>query len=120
MAQAAATPEFKKGTELNVNGVKVVVMTDNRLPLVNWRLTMRRGSYSEPKEKKGVASLCSEMLRHGTAAQSYEQLNEDLESRGISISIGHGGDVTSLVGSCTTEQLDHGIQRSHEMLLQPR
>jgi zinc protease len=120
MAKAAATPEFKKGTELNVNGVKVVVMTDDRLPLVNWRLTMRRGSYSEPKEKKGIASLCSEMLRHGTTVLTYEQLNEDLESRGISIGIGNGGDITNLIGSCTSDQLDHGVQRSREILLTPR
>jgi zinc protease len=120
MAQAAASPEFKKGTELAVNGVKVVVMTDNRLPLVNWRLTMRRGSYSEPKDKKGIATLCGEMLRHGTTAQSYEELNQDLESRGISIGVGHGGDITNLTGSCTSDQLDHAIQRSHEILLRPR
>jgi zinc protease len=95
-------------------------MTDNRLPLVNWRLTMRRGSYSEPKDKKGIATLCGDMLRHGTTAQSYEELNQDLESRGISIGVGHGGDITNLTGSGTSDQLEHAIQRSHEILLQPR
>src|SRR5205823_2128886 len=29
-------------------------------------------------------------------------------------------DFVALNGSCTTEELDHGITRSHEMLLQPR
>ena len=46
LAKAAAAPEFKKGTEIDVHGVKVIVMTDNRLPLVSWNLAMRRGSHS--------------------------------------------------------------------------
>jgi zinc protease len=120
MAKAAATPEFAKGTEMDVNGIKVVVMTDNRLPLVNWSLTMRRGSHSEPKAKKGLASMTAEMLRRGTTVQTYQQLNDDLESRGITIGVGDGGDTTHLSGSCTTDQLDHAMQRSREMLLQPR
>lgn len=120
LAKAAAAPEFKKGTELNVDGVKVVVMTDNRLPLVNWSLTMRRGSHAEPADKKGLAGLTTEMLRRGTTVQSYEELNDDLESRGISIAVSDGGDNTKLSGACTTEQLEHGFAKSREILLQPR
>lgn len=120
LAKGAAAPEFKKGTQIDVQGVKVIVMTDNRLPLVSWNLAMRQGSHSEPEDKKGVASICAEMLRHGTMAQPYEELSDDLESRGISIGVSDGGDFTSLVGSCTSEQLDHAMQRTREILLQPR
>jgi zinc protease len=120
LAKGAAAPEFKKGTEIDVNGVKVIVMTDNRLPLVSWNLSMRRGSHSESAATKGTASICAEMLRRGTAVQAYEELNDDLESRGISIGVSDGGDHTTLSGSCTTSQLDHAIQKSHEILLQPR
>jgi zinc protease len=81
---------------------------------------MRRGSHSESAATKGTASICAEMLRRGTAVQAYEELNDDLESRGISIGVSDGGDHTTLSGSCTTSQLDHAIQKSHEILLQPR
>src|SRR5262249_8039946 len=45
---------FNKGEESDVNGVKVIVMTDHRLPLVNWQLITRAGSDAEPKDKTGV------------------------------------------------------------------
>ena len=120
LAKGAAAPEFKKGTEVEVNGVKVIVMTDNRLPLVSWNLAMRRGSHSEPAGKKGMASMCAEMLRHGTAKQPYEELNDDLESRGISLGVGDGGDYTSLSGSSTSDKLDFAMGKMREILLQPR
>ena len=119
LANSAAAPEFKKGTEVEVHGVKVIVMTDNRLPLVSWSLAMRHGSHSESSDKKGMAAMCAEMLRHGTTAQPYEELNDDLESRGISIGVTDGGDHTILSASCTSEQLDHAMQRAHEILMQP-
>ncbi len=120
LAEGAAAPEFKKGTELEVNGVKVIVMTDNRLPLVSWNLAMRRGSHSEPEDKKGLASMCAEMLRHGTAKQPYEELNDDLESRGISLGVSDGGDYTSLAGSSTSDKLDFAMGKMREILLNPR
>lgn len=120
LAKVAAAPEFKKGTESDLHGVKLIVMTDNRLPLVTWSLTIRRGSHSEPRDKRGLNEVVAEMLSHGTTEQTYEQLNTDLESRGIDIGVRDGGDFTRLTGSSTTEQFEHGIQRSREILLQPR
>ena len=35
-----------------IDGVKVIVMPDHRLPLVSWSLTMRRGSQSDPKGRE--------------------------------------------------------------------
>ncbi len=120
LAKGAAAPEFKKGTEIDVHGVKVIVMTDNRLPLVSWNLAMRRGSHSEPAEKKGLAGMCAEMLRHGTVNQPYEELNDDLESRGISLGVSDGGDHTGFSGSCTSDRLDFAMGKMREILLQPR
>jgi zinc protease len=60
------------------------------------------------------------MLTHGTKEQTYEELNNDLESRGINIGVADGGDFTRLSGSSTTEQFEHGIERSHQILLEPR
>ena len=50
---------------------------------------------------------------------SFEQLNKALESRGINIEVGDGGDYTRLSGSSTTEQLDHAVQRTREVLRLP-
>ena len=110
---------FAKGTDALINGVKVIIMPDPRLPQVTWGLTMRSGSHAEPNGKSGLASLTAAMVRRGAAGMSYEQLNEDLESRGISLGVGESGDYARLSGSALPEYIDHAIQRSRQVLLQP-
>src|SRR5207249_3740411 len=62
---------FEKGTETNVNGVKVIVMSDHRLPLVNWQLIMRSGGDSEPQEKTGLAGITASTLRPRVPELAY-------------------------------------------------
>ena len=112
-------PEFAKGVESNVNGVKTIVMTDHRLPLVNFTLTTRRGSQSDPKGKEGVAWLTAEMMRRGVEGMNFEQLSRDLDNRAITIAVGNEGDHSSLDGDCATDQLDVAIERARQILLTP-
>src|SRR5688572_31393914 len=94
-------------------------MPDQRLPLVNWSLTMRRGSHSDPRGKEGLAVLTGDMLRRGAGGLTFDQLNDDLESRGITIEVGDGGDYTRVSGSSLTDQLDHALSRTRDVLLAP-
>ena len=119
MGKETIRPQFQKGEEATVNGVKVIIMPDHRLPLVDWSLTLRRGSHSDPEGKEGLASLTADMLRHGAGDLSYEQLNLELESRGISVGAGAGGDTSSLNGSSTTPQLQRGFELTRLVLAQP-
>jgi zinc protease len=80
---------------------------------------MRRGSQSDPKGKEGLAWLTSEMLRRGIKGMTFNELTQDLDSRAITISVGEGGDHTNLSGYSTTEQLEHGIERSRQILRTP-
>jgi zinc protease len=119
IATAPPNPKFEKGTESKLGDVRVIVMPDSRLPLVNWSLTMRRGNDSDPPEKTGLAGLAANLVRRGAGAMTFAQLNEDLESHGISIEVSAGGDTTRLSGSSTTDQLDHAIQVSRTVLREP-
>ena len=80
---------------------------------------MRRGSHSDPKGKEGLGSLTAALLRRGAGGMTYSQLNHDLESKGISIGVGSGGDNTELSGSCMKQHLDHAIERARQVLLEP-
>ncbi len=119
MAEPRAVASFEKGQESMINGVHVIVMPDTRLPLVDWSLTIRRGSHSDPLGKEGLASLTADMIQRGAGAFTYAQLNEELESHGISLSIADGGDFTRLSGSCISDQLDRAFARSRDLLLAP-
>ncbi len=119
-AKIATGRPFEKGTETEVNGVRVLVMPDPRLPLVSWGLTMRRGGHSVSPDKLGVAGLTASLVQRGTKQQTYDQFAEDLESRAIDLDVSDGGDVTRITGSSTRDQLTHAIQRTRELLLEPR
>ena len=121
MLQPLATaPQFQKGSEVQVGPVRVIVMTDHRLPTVNWSLMMPYGSHSDPAGKEGLGSFVAGLLRRGTTQQDGSQLSIDLESHGITLSVSDAGDHSVLTGDCTTDQLDHAIERSRQVLLTPR
>ena len=94
-------------------------MADHRLPLVNLQLVMAGGGDSEPAEKAGVAGLCAEMLTRGSAGKSYLDFSNDLQSRGIGISVEDSEDNTRLHISCTSDQLAYAVDRAVEVLNQP-
>ena len=119
MSAATSAAHFNKGEESIVNGVKVITVTDHRLPLATFTLAMRRGSHSEPADKAGLAGITAEMLRRGAGGIAYAKLNETLDSKGISIGVSDGGDSTRLVVSCPSEQLDEAARLASLVLHQP-
>ncbi len=119
VASSAANPVFKKGEETTINGVKVIVMEDHRLPIVTWGLTLRTGGYAAPAGKEGLASLTDKLMTRGADGMDYEALAGDLDSRAISIDLSDGGDITRLNGSAITDQLDHALDRTRQILFKP-
>ena len=57
-----------------VNGVRVIVMPDHRLPLVTWNLTTRAGSHADAKGKEGLSDLADSMIRRGAGLTSFPRL----------------------------------------------
>ncbi|GIW76359.1 MAG: peptidase M16 [Phycisphaerae bacterium] len=110
---------FNKGVESDVKGVKVITLSDHRLPLVNVSLVFRAGSHTEPVGKEGLAGLAAQMMRRGSGDWSFLQLSQDLESRGISIEVTDQGDNTRLNIDCTSDQIDYAIDRANLILTNP-
>jgi zinc protease len=116
---AVGSAQFNKGVEAEVDGLKVVTLSDHRLPLTGFTLAMRRGSYNEPAEKIGLAGLTAEMLRRGSGGMAYDAFNQMLDAKGISIGVSDGGDHTNLTVSCPTEQLDEAVRLAKLVLQKP-
>jgi zinc protease len=119
VAAAVGSAQFNKGEEAQVNGLKVVTVTDHRLPLAGFTLALRRGSYNEPADKTGLAGLTAEMLRRGSGGIPYDTFNQTLDSKGIAIAVGDGGDHTNLLVTCPTEQLDEAVRLARLVLQKP-
>ena len=110
---------FEKGTEVAVGPVRVIVLPDQRLPLVDWTLVVRGGGHAEPKGMEGVASMTAAMLTRGSAGRSLEEISDELDSRGLSLNASDGGDHTRLGGSGPSDQLPLLLARARDALLSP-
>lgn len=119
IAQSLTAANFAKGEEMQIDGVKLIAMPENRLPLATFTFVMRRGSFVEPAGKEGLAALTAQMVRRGVKGMSYEQLTELLDSKGIQVDVSDGKDVTNLVGSCPSSQLEEALRIARLILREP-
>jgi predicted Zn-dependent peptidase len=72
------------------NGLKVLVVENNKLPRVSYNLSIDNAPYSEGN-KKGVSDMTSSMLGNGTKTISKNDFNEEVDFLGASINFGSDG-----------------------------
>src|SRR6185369_3011262 len=81
------------------NGLKVVILSDGRLPLVSYRLAFLAGDAADPAEQIGLTSAMASMLTEGTAKYSSRELAEKIERLGASLSANASEDFLVIAGS---------------------
>jgi predicted Zn-dependent peptidase len=76
---------IKKPTSFTLpNGLKVLVVENNKLPRVSFSLTIDNTPYAEG-DKKGVADLTSSLIGNGSTKTSKDAFNEEIDFLGASI-----------------------------------
>lgn len=104
------TPPDADRVVLN-NGMVVYLLEDHELPLVSMTATIRTGSWLDPAEKIGLASLTGSTMRTGGGGGlSAERVDEDLEqfAGAVGISIGRQSGSASL--DVLSKDLKRGLQ----------
>ncbi len=81
------------------NGLKVVILSDRRLPLVSYRLAFLSGDAGDPENQVGLTSAMASMLTEGTAKYSSRELAEKIERLGASLSANASEDFMVIAGS---------------------
>lgn len=81
------------------NGLKVIVFEDKRLPLVSYRLGFKTGTIYDPKDANGLTSAMTALLNEGTKTRTSQQLAEEIERLGASVSASAGEDNTIVAAS---------------------
>ena len=99
-ARAGAVPSYKDlkfptlrpiqvpkiDTSTLPNGIRLYLLEDHELPLVNGTALVRTGNLFDPREKVGVALLAGMVMRTGgTKAKTGDELNEQLENIAASV-----------------------------------
>jgi predicted Zn-dependent peptidase len=92
MPKGGPAPKIKleKPKEFKLkNGIKVLVVENNKLPRVNYSFRFDRNPIFEG-EKAGVLTLLGSMLGNGTTTISKDEFNEEVDFLGASINVGFG------------------------------
>ena len=127
-------PSAKDHRAVLSSGVVVYLAENHELPLVNFSLVFRGGTYLDPPGKEGLAEIAGYLLsRSGTKRRTPEQLEERLallaaqlgstwgEVRGPMGGPASGGsDRGTVTLNLLSKDLDEGLAILREVLTEPR
>lgn len=85
------------------NGVTVVVQENHTMPAVSLLAAQRAGGYDDPEGREGTAALLARVLDRGTAARTADQIADDLDGRGASLSVSAGRHHVGLSATCLVD-----------------
>jgi len=114
-AKPVAAREIQK-FELS-NGLRILVREDARLPLASISAVFRGGLLAETRETNGITRLMAKSLLKGTKTRTAEQIAEQIEAVGGSISSDAGNNSFSVSLHITKPDLKLGVDLFSDVLL---
>jgi zinc protease len=88
------------------NGLTIMLAEDARFPLVTTRLVFLAGNKRDPKEIPGLAAAVASMLMQGTSKLTYQQIAEDLDNLGGTLTANTGADSLTVEASVLAENAE--------------
>ena len=113
--KVAAAGEIQK-FELS-NGLRILVREDRRLPLVAMGAVFRSGLLAETVQTNGITRLMAKVLLKGTKTRTAEQIANEIEAVGGSISSDAGNNSLSVSVDVTKPDLKLGVNLLADVLL---
>ena len=114
------TPDGADYHHLLSNGIPVIVVEDHTLPLVRLGVTLRIGSFLDPAERVGLASLAATMMRDGGAGErSPEELDERIEFLAARISTSARDTEARASLRTITPVFEEGLDLFFDVLMRP-
>jgi zinc protease len=101
-----ARPGLAPARTVLPHGVVVIAKETGTIPAVTISLVMRAGSVHDPIDAPGAVHLLSRVIDRGTATRSAASIAEDLDSRGIVLTIGVTRHGVSLVSTCLADDFE--------------
>ncbi len=103
------------------NGIRVYLLKDKSLPVFRASVRMNAGSFLEPAEKIGLASICGDVMRTGgTSKWSGDEIDEKLEAIGGSVETFIGLESGGASVNVLSEYTDLGLEVLAEVLRNPK
>jgi zinc protease len=117
------SPLFKMSSVWNVkakNGISVIGIENNEVPLVSFDITIPGGHALDPLDKAGVANLMTQLMMQGTAKRTPAELEEAIGLLGSSINVQCTNEEIRITANCLSRNFEQTVALVREILLEPR
>jgi zinc protease len=102
------------------NGLKLFLVEDHLYPTIDLRAMVRVGSYLEPADKTGLASITGQVLRTGgTQTMPGDAIDKELETLAATVETGIGQTSGYITVSVLKEDIDKALNILADILVNP-
>ena len=102
------------------NGMRVFLLEDHELPLINGLALVRTGNLFDPPDKRGLSTVMADVLRSGgTRAKTGDQIDEELENIAASVESNMGETSASISFSGLKETSSTVLRVFKDVLTDP-
>ena len=101
------------------NGVRVIAKHAGATPAVTIHASFDAGTLFDPPDQQGMSHFVSRTIDRGTVAQPAEEIAEQLENRGVSLTIAVNRHALSLICTCLVEDLDPILATLADVVMNP-
>jgi predicted Zn-dependent peptidase len=101
------------------NGLKIVVLEQHELPIVDVILQIRSGGETDPAGRMGTAALVAAMMTEGTANRSALQIADQAAYLGVELTASSGWEQSTVSLHTPTAQLDSALALFADVALRP-
>jgi len=101
------------------NGATLLTKYTATTPAVSLNIALRAGSAADPAGQAGTAWLLSRVIDRGTAARSAAEIAEELDGRGITLTIGVTRHLFSIVCTCLADDFEAVLALVGDIVMSP-
>jgi zinc protease len=120
---AGADPEVKVPVVWKAqlaNGIRIYGIENKELPLAQISITIDGGIKQDRIDMPGIANMVANVLPQGTKDKTPEELEEEIQLLGSSISISAGSEEMRIFASSLSRNFDKTAALISEIILKPR
>ena len=101
------------------NGLRVIFIHKDKLPLVRFNLMLDAGSKYDPENKSGLSYLTSLVMDEGADGMNALQLSDEFDMLGSSFNVSTDNDLINLSLQTLSENFDRSLELFSKVLLKP-
>jgi zinc protease len=113
----AQFPPFQTATLSN--GMKLLVVSNRRLPVISVSLSFNAGGKYDPEGKAGTADMVAALLTKGAGTRNAEAVSAAIEGVGGSISASAGADFLGVDGGALSENAALAFELLADAVIRP-